>query len=82
MTPKRQFGWLFWLSALTASVLLFLGMISGFIAMFFHPVELFREITRGPWDAENIQILGCGFVLLWLFLTCCVYCFRAIYRSK
>ena len=82
MRPQRQFGWLFWLSALTASVLFFLGMITGFIAMFFEPVELFRDITRGPWDAENIRIIGCGFVLVWLFLICCVYCLRTVYRSK
>ena len=82
MRPQRQFGWLFWLSALAASVLFFLGMISGAIADLLHPVELVRDIARGPWDAHNIQVLGWGFVLFWLFLTCCVYCFRVILRSK
>ena len=84
MRTQRQFGWLFWLSALTWFMLLFLGLVSGAFAVFLEPRALFHSLLNlghGDVALHNLGVFAIGFTLLALFLACGIYCVRVILRS-
>lgn len=81
MSTPRQFGWLFWLSAVTWCFLFYAGLVSGTIGLLFSPRELVRSFEV-ELSAHNLGVFAAAFALLGLFLACSVYCVRAILRSR
>ena len=81
MSKQRQFGWLFWLSAVTWGFLFYAAFVSGALGLLFSPGELARSF-RVEMSLPNIGVFAIAFALLGLFLACSIYCLRVILRSR
>ena len=71
---QRPYGWKFWVSFATAGFLFYAFAISGGFSI------RLSEFSDMQWDLGNTAVIATGVVLFGLFVACCVYCIRCVFR--